>query len=298
MPNIAWSAALLVALAVTGCAAEHDLATNPPPGSQCTIYDKGESVRLTIEGPDSDPECQKLSQSLSSGGSFWTAQQQGVDGPLSTVCVMASGSYTARIDDSGEQLIGTSLCGSFVQSGWTEDASAEQAVASQAEAEAAASESAAALQQDEQEMLQAAQAASADRKTIKQDLGTLAQDEATANKDISEDQAEYGKYESMLATAKSKGCDADGDTNYESTNVSYDDNNLDYDINTLDYDNDTLNNDLNTYRTDLENAGGDRTPTYVKAAKAIKAIKTLQQQLRSLEHSHHDLDAADSLDYC
>lgn len=229
----------------------------PPPTSaqSCAIYERGNDARIAVTAATIGNECTTLATDLSAGGQFWTSQyQQPQEPPLSLVCIMTNGGYTAQVDDDGGQVDGQTVCSGFVQSGWTENLAAEDAQRVAASASASAS---AAAQQTQQQINQNAAALghaygviSADESSLKADLTALAGDLASASRDV---QTAYTDERTVLSDAQTASNNQDGTTCGDASSVAADASGVASDAGGLDGDVQGLGNDLGTMRTDTTN---------------------------------------------
>jgi hypothetical protein len=153
--------------------------------STCTVYDKAGDVRAEFSGPGIDSVCQNALQTWSkSSGDFYTVTPHEPQERLSTVCVMGSGNATARIDDSGEQIVGQQLCASLVATGWTEDPDAEGAI--QASADAAQHQAA-----EEQAFADQVDAVTRSIVSLQSAVSDFAVDAADLSSDVDETKSAY-----------------------------------------------------------------------------------------------------------
>jgi hypothetical protein len=242
---------LVLALAACGSTAGSSPASSTTsaapaaaPAGSCSIYDSGHDAQILVTS-GGQAECDTLAQSLSTGGDFWTSQQQNTTDALSMVCVMDNAGNVAEVIDGGGQIIGQSICASMRANGWTEDTAAEQQ-ANQAAASAAAQASqaqASASAADAQASANASaeQTAQSDLSTVQgvsfaSDLSSISGDVTTTNND--------------LATTRSDAAQGPGDQCVNASSTVYNDA-----ASTVYNDQQSaLYNDAGTLSTDIGNA--------------------------------------------
>jgi hypothetical protein len=269
------------ALVLVGCGSSGSPGGGTEPSGSsgtCTIYDSGNDARIVVTS-GGQSECSTLAASLSSGGSFWTAQPQDTSDPLSMVCVMEDNGNVAEVIDGGGQYIGQSVCSGFETSGWTEDTQAEsqireqeqQAANAQASAAAAAARSQATQQQDSQ-----------DRQTAEADLSTLQSDASlssgsTLQDDLSSFAGDLSSATSDLATTRSDAaqsnsyCGASDDAEGDAEDVEGDAEDVGGDVQ-------DLQADISTVQTDIAALKGDlATLTKAQLADPTGARETIKQ---------------------
>ena len=245
--------------------------------TSCTIYESGDSEQVTVRnGAESEPECQTLIKSLSSGGEFWTENRQAsqpVDSPH-TFCVMAKNGATATVSASDGSLTATSLCSSFVQAGWTEDTTAEQK-----QAKASASASAAAQQQ--QQAAAAVQTLNTDgastqnaASTVRDDTKPVTDDATAMNSDV---KTTYSDLQTEYSDAHDGGnsdgttCDDAGTVDDDAGTVSDDAGTVQDDLGTLTGDISDAHHDITTLTSDLATAE-QLNPGYQGGANALSPV--------------------------
>jgi hypothetical protein len=231
----------------------------------CTIYEASADVRVTFSTSDL---CAQAVKNWSGDGEYWADGDPMPSDSVSETCALSSGSSTVIVEDSGEAIDGTTICGNLVHNGWTQDS--ELPTVGPAELAQQQAESQSESESESQSYSNSWQTAA---QTVVDDLSQLQSDEASASTD-----GAASAFASDLATEH-------GDVATTYTDLQHvlgeqgsaDTPTICSDADTVSSDADSVQSDEDSVQSDLDSSSGDVTSINDDLGRLQQDEATLQQ---------------------